>query len=67
MNHKIWYLLVTLTLVFLIVSFLTKNIYFAIACFFMATYLNKYTKEIPLPKVFEKFNVVHFKQNTKDK
>jgi hypothetical protein len=67
MNPILWYILVLFDVVFLILSFLTKNIYFAIACLFLAIYLDRFTKTIPFPKAFEKLNVVHIKDNFRNK
>lgn len=59
MKIAIWYLFVVLDFTFLIISVLSHNIYFTISCFVIALILNKFKKDIPLPKQFESLNIIH--------
>ncbi|AGK98542.1 hypothetical protein Clopa_3768 [Clostridium pasteurianum BC1] len=59
MKIAIWYLFVVLDFTFLIISILSHNIYFTIFCFIIALILNKFKKDIPLPKQFESLNIIH--------
>ncbi|MFD3157729.1 hypothetical protein ACFIJ5_12815 [Haloimpatiens sp. FM7330] len=65
MKPSVWYILVASTTILLIIAFFTKNIYFGVACFVMAMYLDKFKGDIPLPKAFEKLKVVHMNEDKK--
>lgn len=56
-----WYLLVAIAVALLITTFFTKNIYVAIGTFALVMYLKKYSKNIPLPKQFKKFDIISTK------
>ena len=59
MKIVVWYVFVVLDSLFLIISLLSHNIYFTVSCFVIAIILNKFKKDIPLPKQFENLNIIH--------
>ena len=66
MKQLYFYLLTIVAVIILVITFYTKNIYFVIISFFIAINLKKYVKDIPLPKGFQKHNILHIK-TLKDK
>ncbi|WP_373899319.1 hypothetical protein ACER0A_002020 [Haloimpatiens sp. FM7315] len=68
MKVLMWYVFVVLTCILLIISVFIKDIYLAIAAFVMAMLLDRYKKDIPIPKAFQNIRVVHMdEKNNEDK
>ena len=63
MKIVVWYVFVVLDFLFLIISLLSHNIYFTVACFVIALILNKFKKDIPMPKQYENLNIIHKNKN----
>lgn len=63
MKIAVWYLFVLVDMALLIISILSHNVYFTISCFAIAIILEKFKKDIPLPKQFENLNVIRKNEN----
>ncbi len=53
-----WCFLVAMSVVLLIITFITKNIYLTVGTFLLVMYLNKHSASIPIPKCFRKHDIV---------
>ncbi|KLU63561.1 hypothetical protein CEB3_c00490 [Peptococcaceae bacterium CEB3] len=58
MKKTEWYLLVIMAIVLLTISFLKHNTYLAVGTFVLVIYLQRFIKDIPLPKQFQKYKIV---------
>lgn len=59
MKVVVWYIFVILAGILLVTSIIYHNIYIAFVGFVIAIILNKFIKDIPIPKQFESMNLTH--------
>ncbi len=58
-----WCFLVVMSVMLLIITFLTKNIYLTVGTFLLVMYLRKHSSSIPIPKRFRKYDIVSARTN----
>ncbi|MFZ7134597.1 MAG: hypothetical protein ACOWWR_19800 [Eubacteriales bacterium] len=62
-----WYIGVILTIVFIIVSFISDNFVLGACAFILALYLDGTKKNIPLPRIYRSLGMTSIKDLRKEK